>query len=483
MGDELPSELPHEELMYLCRKSPSYYAGWVLGFDQAKCHIEFQRHLTIHDECYIEEHRGLGKTSQLAGVRNTWEIGNDPNVRIKYVMQNDSEAKKTGMLMQDIIESDAFREVFPGVVPDQDQWAAGSFSVKTTHFSRDPTVQCSGIFGRASGRADILNFDDICDWKNAIKSPTDRESVKDAYATNWLPMLDASSSRVLKTWKVGTCYHVNDITADWRRQHREDGTLLRRPVIDFVSPWAEVCDRAYLEKQRKSLGPIAYARAYELQPVSSDQMIFDSAWLDAAFYEEIPIWRQKNGSMVCLIDWAYSEKKGGDDPDYSVCLICWMTDDGHVYVVDLLKGRWAFPEFMRRMIDVCDRLNVTRGWAESGGPQKGIVQQANMMSPFPISGITRDRDKIIRATEIQSFVECGKFHLKATRSHNDGTVVCKAQLPIYEELVTFPASGHDDIVDTVIDACSKAVRSSGKIEVHKFQTRKPVGSVAQSRRW
>lgn len=471
MNAEAIAQLPERQIIELARQSPNVFAWYVLGFRQGDVHIAFQQHLTENIDCYSELHRGIGKTTQTSNVRCVWEIGRNQDLRIKYVQQNEKEAIKTTRAMRDVIESDRYASVFPEVVPDRDAWSGGHFKVKTRHYSRDATVEANGIFGRAGGRADILIADDICDWRNAIKSPTDRESVKEAWATNWLPMLDIAAKQRPREWKVGTCYHVQDITADWRKYHREKNTLLRIPVVDYVSPWPEHYTAEYLRDRREKLGPIAYGRAFELNPVSAEQLIFPPAWFDSALFEEIPHWEAMNGKMIVTIDLAFSEKRQNNDPDWSVALFAWKSNNGHVWLVDIIRVRKTFPDFAELLIDRGVALKVADGRAEANGPQLGLAQQLNRMSPFPITALDRVVDKITRATAAQPFMESGRFHIPARRDDMGLLKVVPKFQTLYDEMTTFPASGHDDTVDTSIDLAKYAETQAGPNKVTVFRSR------------
>lgn len=431
------------------RESMNVFAAYVLDLDQAMVHKRLQRHLGDHDDCHTELPRGHGKTVQLSG-RCAFEIGRNPDIRIKYVQQSDVEAARTTELIKNIIESEKYRRVFPHVAPDKRLWGKQEFRVQRGKLSRDATVQAAGIFGRAGGRWDLLVGDDICDMRNAIQQAALREQVKDFWANNWAPMADETTGSP-RVWTVGTPWHVDDITADWRAYHGSRGSLMRCPVVNYNSPWPESWLPDRLKAWREKHGPIAFGRAYELNPVSAEQIIFDAAWLDDSLYTRIPAWDASNGQMVATVDFAFTEANLKNDPDYSVCLIGWAARNGHVYVSDIVRKRSTFPDFKRAAIAKCVACGVTRMIGEDNGPQSGLVQQMNVDAPFPVTGMGRDRDKPSRAAEKQAFVESGRFHLKAKRDETGVLRPIESLQVVYDEMTTFPASGHDDTVDTAID--------------------------------
>jgi len=446
-----------------CRKCPNVFAKFVIGFEQGNLHKKLQKLWTEHENSYAEFPRGHGKTAQLT-TRVPWEIGNNPSVRIKYIQQSDSEAKKTTSLIKTIIESDLYKMVFPEIVPDMESWCKADFKIKTKNWQRDATVEAKPIFGRAGGRADILIADDICDLRNAIQQAALRDQVKEFWNTNWLPMRDFTRDKPPRTWKVGTCYHADDITADWRRYHQENGGLLRIPVVGFTSPWKEMIGEQELEEIRKEIGPFAYARSYELKPVTSDLIVFSPEWLRDSIYSEIPTWESENGIMVAAMDFAFTVKKQDGDPDWSVCIIAWKSQKGQLWLKDIIRQRSTFPEFARAATRAMEAAGVTQAVAEANGPQLGLVQQMQQDCKVPIRPLNRDKDKITRASERQGFIESGKLHMPS----QDGTIRSDFRV-VFDEMTTFPVGGHDDTVDAIIDLIELVVVMGEPLKVSKIE--------------
>ena len=449
-----------EEVRYLVRSSPNLFAAFITGRKQGRIHVRMQKHWTTHRDSYVEVPRGHGKTVQMA-LRTAFDIGNTPSIRIKYIQQTDPEAVKTSKMVRAIVGSPRFRWVFPSVNLRRGETASGAWSVDFPGggIQRDPTFEARGIFGRAGGRWDLIVADDICDLRNAVQQATLREQVKEAWANTWLPMADESADVRPCLRKVGTCYHVDDITADWRRKHGPDGSLLRCPCIGTEeSPWPEVITPELLAERRADWGPVAYARAMLLEPVSSEVLIFPSEWLDAALYEPpMPTAEGPSNTIrVAALDFAFTEKRLGDgNPDYSVCLIGDRRGDGHLFATGLFRARLTYPEFRDRAIDWMKEAGVRYAYAEGNGPQMGLVQDFNRHAPFPVVGVPRATDKVTRAAEIQPFVMSGRYHLPAVRANGRLTVRADFQSH-YDEVTTFPAGDHDDTVDTMIDLINAA---------------------------
>ena len=448
-----------------CRADPNPFIEYVLDVKQAPVHEDLQDFYTEHNDCGAGLSRGHGKTVQTI-TRTAWDIGKDPSERIKYIQQNKDEAAKSVGMCKTIIESDRFRDVFPDIKPDATKWGTMAFRVVNDGLHRDSTLEGAGIFGHAGGRASMIVYDDICDLENAIRQPSMRSQVKEAVANTWSKMLVGKR----KVRRVFTPWHVADIGAEWRKQLGADGRLFWRPCIGFESPWPEFWTEERLRFENSEHGPVSYARAYLLEPVSAELLIWPHEWLDDALFDQMPREAEKSGSFAMTIDWAFTEKRTiktgkSSDPDWSVALIAKITPKGHVWVHDMIRVRKPYPEFCKLAIQAGEDWNVTRGRAEGGGPQDGLVQQFREDASFPMSRVTRNKDKVTRASETQPFVMDGRFHILAKPDRLGVLRPIERLAALYDEMVTFPAGEHDDCADTAMDMIEEA--SMRKINLGK----------------
>jgi predicted phage terminase large subunit-like protein len=433
------------------RENPLAFIALALGRPAADLQRELVYAATASRSFYAELPRGHAKTSTLSYL-TAWWLGVRPETRFKIVSQNDDAAAATTRFIRDIVRSKTFQAVFPTVKPKPGEdtiteWSVDAPGVPTR---RDPSVKGSGVFGRTGGRADVIWFDDICDLRNAVLQPTLRAQVKEAVANIWMPMLDPSATHDPRVWKSATPFHTDDITADWRREHAADGTLLRRPCSGEASPWPEVFTPQVLADWRARMGPMAYARAYELVPLSSDLLVFRAEWFGHYRANALPTPTQ----TIAAIDWGYGRKaQDRDDPDYSVCLVGEVDPQRNLYLTDVLRLREAFPTFAKQAAALCARRGVSAVYAEANGPQRGIFDQFTAMTSQPTVPVERVTDKHIRAAGAQPFVQGGKLRFPTDA---DGRVLPAFQ-PVVDELLAFPAGSHDDTVDAVVDLCAAAV--------------------------
>lgn len=449
-----PQGVTASEAVQAARESPLAFLALALGRPVSDLQRELLGHALGNLSWYAELPRGHAKTSTLSYL-TAWWLGVRPATRFKIVSQNDEAATETARFIREIVRGAAFRATFPHVTtkPGEDSVTAWTVVASGVERGRDPSVKASGVFGRTGGRADVIWFDDICDLRNAVLQPRLREQVKEAVRNIWLPMLDPSSPVSPRAWRTATPFHTDDITADWRREHEAGGTLLRRPCAGDLSPWPEVFTPSVLADKRGEMGAMAYARAYELVPVSSDLLVFRPEWVGHYRADAKP----RVTRTVAAIDWGYGRKaQERDDPDFSVCIVAEIDSERRLYLTDILRVREPFPVFARQAAALLDRRGASVVLAEANGPQRGIFDQFAEITHAPMFPVERVNDKHMRAAGAQPFVQAGKLLFPCDESG----LTSAAFTPVLDEMLAFPAGSHDDTVDCIVDLCAEAVRGS-----------------------
>jgi predicted phage terminase large subunit-like protein len=455
-----------EAVLQAAASDPAVFISLCLGKPCSRLQHDLVSHAMSHLSWYEEVPRGHTKTSTFACL-SAWWLGNRPSTRFKVVSQTDEHGGATSKYVREIVKSKVFRAVFPHVrlKAGEDRTTAWSVTSPGIAPRRDPSMQGSGVFGRTGGRADVIWFDDICDLRNSVLQPTLRSQVKEAVVNIWMPMLDPSGDYEPRVWRTATPFHTDDQTADWRRNHALDGSLLRLPCVGTQSPWPEVFTPEVLETRKTEMGPMAYARAYELVPLSSDLLVFKPDWIGHYPSATVP----KPSRTVAALDWGYGRKEQGrSDPDYSVCIVGQIDFQRHLFLTDVLRVREPFPVFARMAAELLDRRGASVVLAEANGPQKGIFDQFQTMTSLPMVAVERAADKHIRAAAAQPFVSQGRLRFPVD---GEGRVLPSFQTVI-DEMMAFPAGAHDDTVDAVVDLCMEAVRGSlgrGDRDVPRFE--------------
>ena len=175
---------------------------------------------------------GHGKSTLLSIGLPLWYIAFiNRNARVKVVCNIDptSTDRVNGMKMLYEKSSD-LRRLAPWLERDtKNAWGAHElwFTRGPGVSTVDPSVQAKGVFSTGiAGRADLLVFDDVPDFKNTIEEPGTRHKVSDAVNNTWLSRLEPNGKVV---W-VCTAWATDD--ASFLMAKKSNAVTLIQRVTD-----------------------------------------------------------------------------------------------------------------------------------------------------------------------------------------------------------------------------------------------------------
>lgn len=158
------------------------------------------------------------KTTWLLAYLAT-SIGFHPEEPRIFASASGDVAKKRSMALRQIVESDAFQEVFPGTLPargmsyENHQWSVARGGVPRPGRIH-PTVSAYGTGGSITGsRAYEVAGDDLLDNDNT------RTAYQREYVDNWAhnSLFSRVQARVGRALLIGTAWHHDDLYARIRR--------------------------------------------------------------------------------------------------------------------------------------------------------------------------------------------------------------------------------------------------------------------------
>ena len=322
-----------------------------------------------------------GKSYQTVG-RLGWEVGRNPNIRIKLVCSSDDSAIKRVMAISDLIQSPRFLEVFPEIsIADARQWTMKKITVNRTGSAIDPTLEACGVFGSLMGsRADIIVFDDIVDYKNAIQDPALRPKVKGSFSGSWLTRLTKGA----KVLYIATPYHKDDLTAELKKSSDYalldvvvskdastlvasigNGQLIEEERSTFKVPLWDRWDRTALLEKKKTLGPIVYARSYEGKVMSDEDKTFPDFGL-CKTDDRIEDIIDGSTQYFVGVDLSGKKRKGN---------VIWVggITNGMKHPVDIRRGNWSSTEVADQMELVENKYSPLIYLVEDNGYQVALI--------------------------------------------------------------------------------------------------------------
>jgi predicted phage terminase large subunit-like protein len=425
-----------EQAVERCRVDPAAFAAFAIAdstghtLRPAPVHRELHAFLSRHSRALIELPRDHGKSVQVC-IRLLWELGRNPGLRIRVVCATEALAIERGRFIRNAISFNRrLKLVFPHLRPGV-PWEALRFTIRRPGQVLDPSVVSIGVGGATTGaRADLLVCDDIVDVRS-IRSGADRERVVTYFHENLVNLLEPDG----RLWCLFTPWHAEDLNAHLKRNPAF--ALFSRPVGAKLEPvWPEKWPREALERRRTEIGSVAFARAYRLQCVSDETMAIHPPWIH---FWTVPAEAE---AVVLAVDPAVSTNARADA---SALVTLARTVKNEIRCLEAFSRRVSAPDLVQLIDEADRRWHPERILFESNGAFAAVRDLLKRHARFgpKIEGITQTRDKIARVNGFGVTVENGHFLL---RGDGDGGVF-PGQQALFDEMTTFPAGDHDDLVD------------------------------------
>jgi predicted phage terminase large subunit-like protein len=193
---------------------------------------------------------------------------------------------------------------------------------------------------------------------------------------------------------------------------------------------------AVLEHIRQTIGSYNFAGQYQQQPVPLGGGMVKLDWLK--FYEP--------GSQPAKFDLVFQSwdtaNKVTEISDYSVCGT-WGRQGDNFYLLDVRRERMDYPELKRALRQQYARFRPTNILIEDKASGTQLIQE---LIRDGLHGVTRyepTMDKQMRMFSVTNMIENGFVWLPSEAPWLDTYL---------RELISFPASKHDDQVDSTSQA-------------------------------
>jgi phage terminase large subunit-like protein len=264
-------------------------------FNQQWFHNEWDDAMSTCRRLVIVAPRDHGKTSQIVG-RVIFELGNNPNLRIKIVCAADGRAKERLFeVVQHLKYNKRVKRVFPNLrQAEAGEWSKHKIVGERTARHRDASVEAIGITSTATGgRADLLVADDVVDQRNALSFPALREQIKQAWKSDWTNLLEPDST----VWYICTLWHKDDLS------HQ----LMENPVYkvmfyaipeDFGAMWKDKWPSEALWRRYKEIGSVEFNRGFRNVAVDLETVIINPAWFKYKDLRNDPEFRARFKHLV-----------------------------------------------------------------------------------------------------------------------------------------------------------------------------------------
>ena len=384
--------------------------------------------------------------SQLASMHGpAFYVGNYPNKQIICCSYSDQMAKDFGREVRNIVDSEDFGMIFPGV-----SLASDSKSANRWNTNKGGCYIAAGISGGITGKgADVLIIDDPVKGRETAESELTPDKIWDWYRGDAFTRLMPGGAIII----IQTRWSDDDLSGRLldaaEKGEGEQWEVLKLPAINDKNEalWPEWYDLESLERIKKVTGSRNWNALYQQNPVPVDGEFFKKEWFNWYPRNELP----KKLKVYGASDYAVT----ADGGDYTEHGVFGVDENDDLYIIDWWYGQESSDIWIEELIRLAKKYKPLT-WAEEAG------QITKSLGPFidkrqQETGVYfyrkpygSSKDKPTRAQSFRGRAAQGKIFLPRNTAWADR---------LLHQLLRFPSGKHDDAVDV----CSLLSRMLGEL--------------------
>lgn len=386
------------------------------------------------------------KTKLISIGYPTMKIVNDPGIRVLIYSATWQMATDIHMGIQKNLKGNETIQYNWGKELQIDKapiWAADRTKLLANN-KREPTITAAGISNNlVGGHYDLILMDDVVNRDN-IATQDQIEKVITRYK-DALDLLEPHGELVI----LGTRWHDSDLYGwilDKDNGARDRFLVMTKQAFEgnimtgegFKPLWEQKFSQQALKNLLKQEGWAHFSAQYMNNPVPEEDAIFKKTWFK--YYQPDDI----KGTLLnkfLLIDPAISLSK---DADYTAMVVVGVDEWNNLFILDITRARLSPNEIIEEIFRLNDKWLPNDVAMEQVAFQKvlGYTLREDprfKQHPFHITELKpNERNKDQRIKGLQPLYENGKVFHNRTLANN---------IYLEDELVRFPRSTHDDIID------------------------------------
>jgi predicted phage terminase large subunit-like protein len=366
-----------------------------------------------------------------------WMMGREPRLKIIQTSHTAELAQRFGRKVRNLIDTQDYQNVFPGMELSADSKAAGRWETNAggEYFS-------AGVGGAITGRgADLLIIDDPHSEQDAL-SATALENAWEWYSSGPRQRLQPGGAIVI----VMTRWNTKDITGELIKAQgqpkADQWEIIEFPAIlpSDKPVWPEYWQKEELESVKASISVAKWNAQWQQNPTAEEGAIIKREWWQTWEKSQMP------GLMHVIqsYDTAFSKK---ETADYSA-ITTWgifMPDEKtpNIILLDMKKGRWDFPEMKEIAYDSYKYWEPESVVIEAKASGMPLTQELRMRG-IPVINFTpsKGNDKLSRVNAVAPLFQSGVVWAPDEIWAEE----------VIEECAAFPYGEYDDLVDSMTQA-------------------------------
>lgn len=384
------------------------------------------------------------KTKLISTGYPVFKIAQNPKIRILVASATWQMAVDIHTAIQKTLQgSETLIEIWGDFSKEATIWSQDNTRLAAND-KREPTITAAGVDKNlVGGHYDLILCDDIVNRDNV--ATMDQISKVITRYRDYLDLLEPHGEMII----IGTRWHDADLYGWLMEPGNQSSTDFLTLIMkayegnlmtgeDFSPLWPGKFDREGLLKKLRGEGWAHFSSQYLNDPVPEEDAIFKRSWFH--YYEADDV-RGKLFNKFLLIDPAISLSK---DADYTAMIVVGVDEYNNLFILDVVRARLSPSDIINQIFRLRDLWHLQDVAMEQVAFQKAIGYSLRddirfKKQPFHITELKpNERSKDTRIKGLQPLYENGKvFHNKQLANN----------IYLEDELVRFPRSSHDDLID------------------------------------
>jgi predicted phage terminase large subunit-like protein len=396
-----------------------------------------------------------GKSQLVSTYYPAWFIGRNPGKKVMMVSHTTDLAVDFGRKVRNLIDTDAFREIFPGISLATDSKSAGRWNTST-----GCEFYATGVGSALAGRgADLLLIDDPHSEQDVLNG--NFSVFEKAY--QWFAY--GARTRLMPGGRVAvvqTRWHASDLTGRLIQDMANNEGADQYEVVEFPAIleveqtdadtgeekivqkalWPEFFDMPALLRTKASMPVFQWNAQYQQNPTGEEAAIVKREWW--------LLWPDEDPPAVEYIIMSLDAAAETNNRADFTALTTWgvfYNEEAHAHHIILLnsiKRRMEFPELKALCLDEYKHWEPDSFIVEKKSAGTALFQEMRRMG-IPVAEYTPHRgtgDKMARLNSVSDIIASGLVWVPPKRWAEE----------LVEEVAGFPFAAHDDLVDSSVMA-------------------------------
>lgn len=362
-----------------------------------------------------------------------WYLGRNPINQIIATSYGGELAQDFGRDVRNIMDSQEFWDVFPGIELSHDSKAAQRWNT-----NKGGQYIAAGVCGPVTGRgAHVLLIDDPVKDRDEADSELRRIKVWNWYTSTAYPRLMPGGSIVL----IQTRWHEDDLAGRLIEAQKHGGDqweILNLPAIDLNGDalWPSWYPIEKLRQIKNVIGRRDWNSLYQQEPTPDEGSYFKRD--DLRYYENLPAHLMIYGAS----DYAVTDDGG----DYTEHGVIGVDPNDDIYIIDWWFGKTDTDVWIEELFRLAEEYKIIEWGEEAGQIEKSVgpfikKRMRDEKIYFYRKQWSSAKDKPTRAQAIRGRAQQNKIYFPS--KPNDWTD------HVINQMMAFPAGKNDDSIDVL----------------------------------